>query len=331
MDFALSNAQQQFLDDVETRLSQVLHKKSDVLPLSNDIILAASRHLCLGANAKRIRPLLTLFFGNAMGLQLADLLPIAVAGELMHSASLLHDDVIDEAKLRRGRPAVSYQYGNATAVLSGNFLLSIAFSLLKDQPKELIHDSVDAIAYMSKAAIAEIDMRGKIDTGLNVWREVALGKTGVLFAWCGRSVGRLANNTEAVNKFYQCGLHIGAAFQLVDDLRDLQDEASLKDRFSDIKNREPSYPILLAARSLTVKNEIVSLWSQAEMTAEQIDKLGFRIIQENVCEQTCEAIKKEIAAAIDAMGHLQNTEGGEAICSWLNYLCVTAQSGFTNK
>ncbi|MDA0713548.1 MAG: polyprenyl synthetase family protein, partial [bacterium] len=277
MDFALSKAQQQFLDEVENSLSQVLHNKSEVLPLSNDVILAASRHLCLGANAKRIRPLLTLFFGSALCLKFSDLLPIAVAGELMHSASLLHDDVIDEAKLRRGRPAVSYQYGNATAVLSGNFLLSVAFSLLKDQQNDLIHDSVDAIAYMAKAAIAEIDMRGKIDTELNVWKEVALGKTGVLFAWCGRSVGRIANNAEAIHKFYQCGLHIGTAFQLVDDLRDLQDAASLKDRFSDIKNREPSYPILLASRSPEIKKEIMSLWSQPEMSAEQIDKLGYLI------------------------------------------------------
>jgi len=328
MNFALGKTGEQFLEKVEDCIRRVLQKNDDVLPQSTEVLLAASRHLCVTDNAKRVRPMLTLLFGEALNLDHDQIILAAAAGELMHSASLLHDDVIDEAKTRRGRPTVSFQNGNATAVLAGNYLLSVAFSLLKEGPHELINDSVDAIAYMAKAAIAELSIRGNIEVSIDCWREIALGKTGVLFAWCGRAAGRIAKNEEAIQKFYQCGLHIGTAFQLVDDLRDLHDKKELKDRFSDLKNREPSYPILLALESPLIKNEIMALWANEEMSVQNICQLGEKILKNNAWAKTCEAVKCEVNAAKDALGHFIDTKGGKKINDWLTQLYQSASNGF---
>ncbi len=328
MDFAFAEMKQQFLDKVEVTLSQALEVTGGALPQSADILLAASRHLCVTGKAKRARPLLTSFFGEALGVQNQQLILAAAAGELIHSASLLHDDVIDDAKIRRGRPTVSHQFGNSVAVLAGNYLLSVSFSLLKEGPKELIYDSIEVIAYMAKAAMAEVSIRGRMDVTPAGWREIALGKTGVLFAWCGQAAARIAGDEDAALRFYKCGLHIGTAFQLVDDLRDLQDKKELKDKFLDIKNREPSFPILLSLQDAKIKNELANLWAQEAMTSDAILQMGERIVASGAVQKTCAAVKLEIETAIDALGHFQETSGGKQISNWLKQLYQTACDGF---
>ena len=324
----MSATGQHFLEKVEACLSQALEVKEGALPHSAEILLAASRHLCVTGNAKRARPLLTSFFGDALGVQNQQLVLAAAAGELIHSASLLHDDVIDDAKIRRGRSTVSHQFGNSVAVLSGNYLLSVAFSLLKEGPKELIYDSIEVVAYMAKAAMAEISIRGKMDTSTTCWREIAIGKTGVLFAWCGKAAARIAGNEDAAKRFYQCGLRIGTAFQLIDDLRDLQDKKELKDKFLDIKNREPSFPILISLENPFIRNELKNLWDQEEMNGAEILQVGQHIVDSGAIQKTCEAAKLEIQAAIDALGHFKETSGGKQIFHWLNQLYQTACHGF---
>jgi geranylgeranyl pyrophosphate synthase len=206
--------------------------------------------------------------------------------------------------------------------------LSVAFSLLKEGPKELIYDSIEVISYMAKAAMAEISIRGKMDVTTAGWREIALGKTGVLFAWCGKAAARIAGDEDAAFRFYKCGLHIGIAFQLVDDLRDLQDKKELKDRFSDIKNREPSFPILLSLGDLRIKDELANLWAQEEMSNEGILRIGEDIIACGAVQKTSNAAKLEIEAAIDALGYFQETSGGKQISQWLKELYQTACDGF---
>jgi heptaprenyl diphosphate synthase len=328
MDLCAGGPEDLFLNAVEARLLSVLNAHDPILPESGQILNAAARHLCVGGDAKRARPMLTLYFGDALGIAPDRLVDAAVAGELIHSASLMHDDVIDEATMRRGLPSVNVNWSNSIAVLSGNYLLSVAFALLKDGPNQSTSDAVEVISHMTKAAIAEFEIRGRLDVSLDHWRDIAVGKTGALFAWCGQAAARVGANEDAAARFYRCGYHIGAAFQLADDVRDLQDKKGLKDRFSDIKNREPSYPILLALSSPVLKREIETLWAKENFDADEVARVGHLILQSDAVQQTCHAMKAEIDAAMDALGHFALTPGGQNIGFWLKHLYQNAKAGF---
>src|SRR3954468_14276130 len=107
-----------FLADVEKALDGALpHARGDTL-------MGAARHLCMGGGAKRARPMLVRLFGDAVGVPAERLVECAVAAEMIHSASLLHDDVVDAGMFRRGRPTVNARWGNIVAVMSGDLILS---------------------------------------------------------------------------------------------------------------------------------------------------------------------------------------------------------------
>lgn len=328
MSWTRAEPEEAFLQAVESRLGQVLEGGDSALPKSSAILRSAARHLCVAGDAKRARPMLTYYFGNAVGAEPEQLVDSAIAGELIHSASLMHDDVIDNATTRRGLPSVNANWNNCIAVLGGNHLLSIAFSLLKDSTNEVIGDAVDVIAQMTRAAVAEFEIRGQLDVSLGHWREIAVGKTGALFAWCGQVAARKVGNEEALKRFHRVGHHIGAAFQLADDVRDLGETHALKDRFSDLKNREPSYPILLAIASPSLRIEVEQLWAREAPEPSEIARVGNLILETQVAEKTCLAIRAEIDAALDALGNFSRTPGGQKVALWLEALYQRAQAGF---
>ncbi len=319
----------EFLDLVEHKISNNLKTSDAKIPFAEDILSSASKHLCVDGTAKRARPLLTMLFGDALNLDRAKLINIATAVELIHSASLMHDDVIDNAKTRRGKVATNVQYSNAIAVLAGNFLWSQAFLMLRELPGEITYQAVDAISSMTSAAIAEIEVQGKLNISLDIWRKIAVGKTGVLFSWCGDSVGRLAGDLDSAGKFYRGGCHLGAAFQMADDVRDLTDVQNSKDLYADLRNKEPSYPIILGLNKCdAIRDKIAKLWECRNPHELVIARVGKMLVNEGFAEQTCEAMQNEIDAATDSLGHLITTKGVQDILAWAKILHEKASNGF---
>src|SRR5512144_1649282 len=107
-----------FLSEVEQAMDEALQTSV------GDTLMDAARHLCMGGGGKRARPMLVRLFGDAVGAPDEHLVDVAVAAELIHSASLLHDDVVDAGMFRRGRPTANARWGNVVAVMSGDLLLS---------------------------------------------------------------------------------------------------------------------------------------------------------------------------------------------------------------
>lgn len=313
--------EESFLDAVEQDLGNALSFNSQIVPFSRDILLSATTHLCLGTKAGRARPLLTLFFGQCMELHEALLIQAATAIELIHSASLLHDDVIDDGHMRRGKNTVNVQYGNTIAVLSGNFLLSAAFDLLKTYPHQATTAAIQVVAHMTKAAIAEVQIRGSLDVSIPLWNEIALGKTGTLFGLCGE-LAALANHQQGlIPNLQACGQHIGIVFQMADDLKDFWKTKSLKDRFSDLKNKEPSLPIVLASqRCPSLCKEIALLWQQETPFPEQIQQVGEAIVHQGILEQVSLMMYQEIEQVTQTLTHLSHTKGAQKIQEWLHKL-----------
>jgi octaprenyl-diphosphate synthase len=214
---------------------------------------AAAQHL-LDAGGKRVRPIVCLLAAEACapGRRPAVLGELALASELIHAASLLHDDVIDLGEWRRGRPSARLVYGNAASVLGGNLLLVEALQRvgrsgvpgLTEETHRLLHRMIDAES-------CQLALRGRLDVAERDYLEVVEGKTASVFAWSAgagaRAVGASREMIEALELF---GHELGVVFQLVDDLLDLAADPAVigKAVLQDLETGVLTYPLIHAGR-----------------------------------------------------------------------------------
>lgn len=314
-------SQGMFMNAVEEKIARVLGEELPAECEKPEILIEAARHLCLAKGAKRIRPRLVSLYAEAMEISPLELLDISVAAEMIHAASLLHDDVVDESNLRRGLETVNCKWGNKVAVLAGDLVLSLGFILLNKYAPDVHRTAVRVVDSMTRAAMLEVQARGRLDFKLDGWFFIAEGKTAKLFSWCGQAVGFYAGNEEVAARFEKCGKHLGIAFQMADDLRDLQGSDPGKERFSDIRNFNPSFPILKAASmDEKLSDEICENWKNSQLSDIQVNKLGEAVLNTGVTELTIQALEREIEQAIDALGPYQNVPGTIEIVNWTKLL-----------
>ena len=267
---------------------------------SSGLLRAAERHLCITHGAKRARPQLVLLLGQVAGAPHEGLVDAAVAVELIHSASLLHDDVVDEGELRRGVPTVNARHGNVVAVLAGDHLLSRALVRLAKYPQVLSTRAAEVVAEMARAAVREVEVRGDASLSSAGWREVAMGKTAALFGLCGFAAGMLSGDLGRARRFEAASRSLGMAFQMQDDLGDLVDQN--QDRYNDIKERNPSLPVLLACEeNPALSARFAQLWSSLPVTAEGARGLGEAVLDTGAVDRTLDAILRDVADARAAL------------------------------
>ena len=217
-------------------------------PAGGDLAERAARHL-LTLPGKRIRPLCVVLasrFGEADAAAVRD---VAVAAELTHAATLLHDDVIDVATSRRGAPAANVVFGNTASVLGGDHLLIAALRRAggADRP-ELTVELIDTIGDMVAAEAVQLANRARFVPDEASYHAVVRGKTAALFRWALRAGGALAGlDAHARDALGRAGTALGFAFQLVDDALDLaEDAATGKDLAADLREGKLTWPLLVA-------------------------------------------------------------------------------------
>jgi heptaprenyl diphosphate synthase len=285
------------LGSIELALAEALGPERRAL--AGSPLLEAARRLCL-AGGKRVRPRLVVGFGRALGAGGAVLLEAAVAAELLHAASLLHDDVIDQGRQRRGQATANVVWGNTVAVLAGDLLVSLALERLRPWPR-LSATAVRVVTAMTEASMLELDARRKVDLTAQAWRLIAAGKTGELFGWCCAAGARWVGDDEAAERLARCGRHLGVAFQLADDLVDLV--SNDKDRFADLRNGNPSYPLVMAAhRSRSVRDRLAALWQMPVADEAALRACGELLLRSRAVEDTRAAIADELAQARAVLG-----------------------------
>lgn len=317
-----------FLAAVESELTALL--ATDARPVHEPSVLRdAGRHLTFAGQAKRGRPLLTHFFGQAVGAPEDALVRIACAAELIHAASLLHDDVVDDGTTRRGLVTANVKWGNVAAVLSGDLVLSLGLSRLRGLPGALTADAIDLVLEMTRATMSEVQSRRRTDLTAATWRHIAEGKTGLLFAWCGQSAARVAGDDDAAERFARAARHFGVAFQMADDFQDLYTVAPGKDRFSDIKNGNPSSALIEACtRDAAVRDALATAWAAADtLDADTTARLGEMVIATGAAAHIRSAVDAEIAAGLDALGHYADKPGGMQVRAWAQKLAASVAGG----
>ncbi|WP_224246027.1 polyprenyl synthetase family protein [Hyalangium gracile] len=317
-----------FLAVVEQRIGAALVDGDAGPGVKGDTLMEAARHLVMGGGGKRARPMLVRLFGDAVGVPADKLVEIAVSAELIHSASLLHDDVVDAGMFRRGRPTVNARWGNIVAVMSGDLILSSTLLRLVQMDARVAETALSVVSEMTRAAIAEVEARGIMDLPMARLRYIAEGKTGSLFGWCGRAAALIANQPQAVDRFDGFGRHLGVAFQIADDIRDILGTDVGKPQYADLHSRTPSMPILLAlAKDEGLRRKLRDAWAFSSISPERTQELGAGIIATGAVEMSLERLNAEINAAVDFLGPFSNTVGGQELLGWARKLSdgITAQ------
>ena len=237
----LMNCLEQSLKAVD---EEIIYRLDKSIPLINDI----GQHL-INASGKRIRPLLTL----AMASQLNDIsrkpVILAAAVEFIHTATLLHDDVVDESNLRRGKKTANIIWGNEFSVLAGDFLFAQSFELMVET------ESLDALSSLATASckitqgeFQQMQIANKPDTSIQEYFDVIGKKTAELFgASCKSGIIVAGGNTNLQKAAYDYGYNLGLAFQVIDDLMDFSQDSNKmgKNLGDDFKLGKTTLPIIL--------------------------------------------------------------------------------------
>ena len=191
----------------------------DVLKSRVPLIEEAAGYVIF-SGGKRLRPALFQLVTRALGGELNPRL--ASITEFLHAASLLHDDVVDEAGLRRGRPAARVKYGNDAVILVGDFLFSISYLLASESPdRRIFRAMADCTTCMAEGQVLELMHTGNNALDKETYIEVIRAKTAVLLA-CSCQMGAMHAGADdaLVDAFYQYGIELGLAFQMIDDALD---------------------------------------------------------------------------------------------------------------
>jgi geranylgeranyl pyrophosphate synthase len=215
----------------------------------NELITEAVRRM-LSAGGKRLRPRFTLLAAEAVGGRAEEHLRLAAFMELIHVATLIHDDVVDGAATRRGVNATAVDFGNRISVLAGDYLFAWIFkNVTADYPHPVPHVLSATLADITDGEVLQLRALGDLDTTLAAYVEVAAKKTASLFA-ASTECGALAagGSPFAVKALRDFGTAYGIAFQMRDDVLDLTaDEAALgKPVGNDLRERKMTVPLVLA-------------------------------------------------------------------------------------
>lgn len=230
------------------QVEQELERQSNCgIQLIDDI----SRYIC-NSGGKRIRPAILLLSSQMCGYDGPIGPRLGAVIELIHSATLVHDDIIDNADMRRGQPSVNAQWGNETTVLIGDWLYMTSFKLaLGERHFQILDILIEATRKMVEGELIQLTFNGNMDITEAQHLDISTRKTAFLFSACAQLGGILGSvDPEDVERLRLYGLNVGLAFQLVDDVLDLTSNESVlgKPVGNDLKEGKLTLPLIYLMR-----------------------------------------------------------------------------------
>jgi len=231
-----------------------------VAQLHSDVPLIESigQHI-IGAGGKRIRPVLVLLTSNNLGYEGNNHIELATVIEFQHTATLLHDDVVDMSEMRRGRPTANTKWDNPSSVLVGDFIYSRAFELLVGIGDMAIMDVMASTTNkISEGEVLQLVNQHNTKATEDDYLEVILNKTAILFAGACKSAAILAGANDFIQgNLHQFGLQVGMAFQLVDDVLDYSgsSETMGKNVGDDLAEGKPTLPLIYVMQNGSSKEK----------------------------------------------------------------------------
>ena len=221
--------------------------------LHSDVVLISQvAEYIISAGGKRLRPMLTLLAGRALGYGDKHLFELAAMIEFIHTATLLHDDVVDESDMRRGRQTANAMFGNAASVLVGDFLYTRAFQMMVSTGSmRILEVMADATNIIAEGEVLQLLNIGNVDVSEDDYLKVIQYKTAKLFEAATRVGAIIAAATpEQEQALADYGMHLGTAFQIIDDVLDYSGDATTigKSLGDDLAEGKPTLPLIYTMR-----------------------------------------------------------------------------------
>jgi octaprenyl-diphosphate synthase len=279
-------------------------------------------HYIVAGGGKRIRPRVLLLVCEALGFDGPARYELAATVEFIHTATLLHDDVVDESALRRGRATANALFGNAASVLVGDFLYSRAFQMMVSvNHMRVLSVLADATNVIAEGEVLQLMNMNDPDLAVDEYLKVIRFKTAKLFEASAR-LGAILGGADAVleEACAAYGRSLGTAFQLVDDLLDYEGSSELlgKNVGDDLREGKPTLPLLLAmARCTTAERELLRAAIQQGET-QGLDEILAIVRRTGAIESTRQAAMEEVHTAQQNLGGLPEGAARDALLE----LCV---------
>ena len=299
-------------------LHRVEERLSSIARSSREPRLTEITHHLIGAGGKRVRPLtaLLVFYAcvppGGQGRR-DDMTDVATALELIHTATLLHDDIIDGSDRRRGRPSALRQFGMADTLVAGDFVFCRAFELCARFEERVVRWAADACVSLTEGEMLQSRLRSNPAVTVDDYLEIIARKTASLFSQGARVAAYLAGAQEATQELAaEMGHHVGMAFQMIDDLLDVTGQSSLtgKPTSTDLRDGNPSLPIVLA---LQRDPEVRRLFSKPALDEQEIAHTINRIQASGVLGAVQARADEHVALALDRLQLLPPSLALEAL------------------
>ena len=276
----------------------------------------------VGAGGKRIRPKLVLLFSEALGFEGPERYELAAIVEFIHTATLLHDDVVDESALRRGRATANATFGNAASVLVGDFLYSRAFQMMVSVNRMRVLDVLaDATNVIAEGEVLQLMNMHDPDLAVQDYLQVIRYKTAKLFEASARLGAVLAGaSAEVEEACASYGRSLGTAFQLVDDLLDYEgnsDELG-KNVGDDLREGKPTLPLLVAMERATEAERALMRHAIEHGELEKLPEIVAIVRRTGALDATRDKARAEAEQAQAALAALPPSAAREALLE----LCI---------
>ncbi|SDV49568.1 octaprenyl-diphosphate synthase [Chitinasiproducens palmae] len=259
----------------------------------------------IGAGGKRLRPALLLAVARALEVDDAVRFELAAVVEFIHTATLLHDDVVDESDLRRGRETANALFGNAASVLVGDFLYTRSFQMMVEVGKmQVMQILADAVNVISEGEVLQLLNLNDPDVTEESYTQVIRYKTARLFeasAQLGAVIAGTSPSLEAAAAAY--GRHLGTAFQLMDDWLDYtgSSETMGKNAGDDLREGKPTLPLIYLINNGSESERALARAAIVEGGTEHFDAIFAAVRNSGGLDYTLACAKKEAALAADAI------------------------------
>jgi len=310
------------LDKVNALILEKMNSRVALIPQLAGYIIAAG--------GKRLRPMLTLAAARLCGYDGDRAYALAGAIEFLHTATLLHDDVVDESDLRRGQDSANAVWGNKPSVLVGDFLFSRAFQLMVgDGDIAVLKILSDASAIISEGEVLQLLTANNTETSESDYLEVIRAKTAALFA-AACELGAVVGDVKRVEReaLQSYGLNLGIVFQLIDDVLDYAPaQTDLgKTRGDDFRDGKMTLPVILAFRRGTPEER--SFWQRTMQDLQQndadLDRALVLLKQHGALRDTVDRARHYGAIARDALGIFPDSQAKSALVAIVDFCIARA-------